>query len=80
MTDVLHQLVLLVLLPLVVFVQLQPALLRHGRHPLGAEAAQEDCHDAQDEEGCSPALPRERRRVHLIYILTIHILFVIIGI
>lgn len=50
LADVLDQLVLLVLLPLVVLIQPEPALFRHGGHPLSAEAAGEDAQNAEDEE------------------------------
>lgn len=56
LTDVLNELVLLVLLSLVVLVELQAALLGYGRHPLRKEAAGEDRENAKDEEGGSPRI------------------------
>lgn len=50
LTDVLNELILLVLLSLVVLVQFEATLLRHGGSPLRAEAAGEDAENAEDEE------------------------------
>lgn len=81
LADILNELILLVLLPLVVLVELQLTLLRHGCHPLGAEAARKHGEDAEDKERGSPGSSAQALGRHLVDVGARHehLLVVLVG-
>ena len=75
-----YQLILFIFLPLIVLVQFQSTFFGYSGRPLCTKAADKNSYNSKYKQRRPPALFCWRRRIHLVYILTIHILLIFLRI